>query len=38
MAKKEDYTARVERFLEPIMKEHQFELVDVEWVKEAGTW
>ena len=23
---------------EPIMEEHQFELVDVEWVKEAGTW
>ena len=30
--------ARVERFLIPIMEEHQFELVDVEWVKEAGTW
>lgn len=38
MAKKEDYVGRVERFLEPIMQENQFELVDVEWVKEAGTW
>ena len=38
MAKKEDYGGRVERFLEPIMQENQFELVDVEWVKEAGTW
>ena len=32
MAKKEDYVGRVERFLEPIMQENQFELVDVEWV------
>ena len=38
MPRKEDYVARVERFLIPIMEEHQFELVDVEWVKEAGTW
>ena len=38
MAKKEDYVGRVERFLEPIMQENQLELVDVEWVKEAGTW
>ena len=38
MARKEDYVARVEKFLVPIMEEHRFELVDVEWVKEAGTW
>ena len=38
MARKEDYVARVERFLIPIMEEHQFGLVDVEWGKEAGTW
>ena len=38
MARKEDYVARVERFLIPIMEEHQFELVDVEGGKEAGTW
>ena len=38
MAKKASYEERVEEFLIPLMKEHQFELVDVEWVKEAGTW
>lgn len=38
MTRRESYEERVERFLQPIMEEHQFELVDVEWVKEAGTW
>lgn len=38
MGKKETYESRVEEFLLPLMKEHQFELVDVEYVKEAGTW
>ena len=38
MTRREIYEERVERFLQPIMEEHQFELVDVEWVKEAGTW
>ena len=38
MARKEDYVARVERFLIPIMEEHQFELVDVEYVKEGSDW
>ena len=38
MTRRERYEERVERFLQPIMEEHQFELVDVEWVKEAGTW
>ena len=38
MGKKETYESRVEEFLLPLMKEHQFELVDVESVKEAGTW
>lgn len=38
MAKKVNYEERVERFLLPIMEENQYELVDVEWVKEAGTW
>ena len=38
MAKKASYEERVEEFLIPLTKEHQFELVDVEWVKEAGTW
>ncbi len=38
MAKRENYEERVERFLMPIMEENRYELVDVEWVKEAGTW
>lgn len=38
MAKREEYEARAEQMLEPIMEEHQFELVDVEWVREAGNW
>ena len=38
MTRRESYEERVERFLQPIMEEHQFELVDVEWVKEAGSW
>ena len=38
MSKKEQYEARTEEYLLPLMKEHNFELVDVEYVKEAGTW
>lgn len=38
MSKKEQYGARTEEYLLPLMKEHNFELVDVEYVKEAGTW
>lgn len=38
MGKKESYESRVERYLLPLMDEHHFELVDVEYVKEAGTW
>lgn len=38
MAKREEYEAKVEAYLMPIMEENQFELVDVEYVKEAGTW
>lgn len=38
MGKKETYEAKVEAFLLPLMEEHGFELVDVEYVKEAGTW
>lgn len=38
MTKREEYEARAEEMLEPIMKENQFELVDVEYVKEAGNW
>lgn len=38
MGKKENYESRVEAYLLPLMDEHHFELVDVEYVKEAGTW
>ncbi|XBX10370.1 ribosome maturation factor RimP [Enterocloster clostridioformis] len=38
MGKKESYESRVEKHLFPLLEEHGFELVDVEYVKEAGTW
>ena len=38
MKKKESQESRVEAFLLPLMEENNFELVDVEYVKEAGTW
>ena len=38
MGKKENYESRVERYLLPLVEVHHFELVDVEYVKEAGTW
>lgn len=38
MTKREEYEIKTEQLLEPILKEHQFELVDVEFVKEAGTF
>ena len=38
MARREEYESRVEKFLIPIMEENNFELVDVEYVKEAGNW
>lgn len=38
MKKSEEYVQKTEALLEPVMKEHNFELVDVEYVREAGTW
>ena len=38
MAKKENYESRVEAYLLPLMEKHGFELVDVEYVKEGGSW
>ena len=38
MGKKENYESRVEKYLLPLIDEHHFELVDVEYVREAGTW
>ena len=38
MSKREEYEARTEALLLPIMEEMHFELVDVEYVKEGSTW
>ena len=38
MTKREGYEAKTESFLLPLMKENNFELVDVEYIKEAGNW
>ena len=38
MSKKEIYEQTTEELLMPIIEKHQFELVDVEFVKEAGNW
>lgn len=38
MSKKEIYEQKTEEILHPIVEEYGFELVDVEYVKEGGTW
>jgi ribosome maturation factor RimP len=38
MRKKEEYEHKAGKLLQPIMDEHGFELVDIEYVKEGGTW
>jgi ribosome maturation factor RimP len=38
MTNKEVYEQKTEKLLEPIMQSHNFELVDVEYVKEGGNW
>jgi ribosome maturation factor RimP len=38
MARREEYEAKTESFLLPLMEENNYELVDVEYVKEAGNW
>ena len=38
MARRESYEEKTEALLAPMMEQNQFELVDVEFVKEAGTW
>ncbi|MDF2800511.1 MAG: hypothetical protein K0S61_414 [Anaerocolumna sp.] len=38
MAKKEDYELKTEQLLEPIITKNNFELVDVEFVKEGSNW
>lgn len=38
MSKKETYEQKTEELLLPLIAEYQFELVDVEYVKEGGNW
>jgi len=38
MAKREDYEAKTEQIVQPIVDANQFELVDVEYVKEGSNW
>ena len=38
LSKREDFEQRTEELLIPILEKYAFELVDVEYVKEAGTW
>jgi len=38
MAKHEEYERKTEELLRPILEAHELSLVDVEYVKEAGTW
>ena len=38
MGRHQDYEKRTEELITPITEKYNFELVDVEFVKEAGTW
>ena len=38
MSRREEYEKRAEELLAPIIELNGFELVDVEYVKEAGNW
>ena len=38
MSKREIYEAKTENLILPLVEANHFELVDVEYVKEAGTW
>ncbi len=38
MTKREEYEITTEKLVMPILKEHDFDLYDVEFVKEAGSW
>ena len=38
MGKREDYEQRTTKLVMPVIEENGFELVDMEYVKEAGTW
>ena len=38
MSRREEYEQKTEEILQPIVDANGFELVDVEYVKEGGTW
>ena len=38
LSKRESYEQKTEEILIPIVEEYGYELVDVEYVKEGGTW
>ncbi len=38
MSKREEYESKTEALVMPIVESNNFELVDVEYVKEAGNW
>lgn len=38
MTKKEEYEKKTEELIVPLLNEHNFELVDVEYVKEGSNW
>ena len=38
MSKREIYEQETEELIMPLIEQHQFELVDVEYVKEGGNW
>lgn len=38
MSKHQDYEKKTEQLISPILEKYQYELVDVEFVKEAGNW
>lgn len=38
MARREEYEAKAEALITPIIEDNHFELVDVEYVKEGSSW
>ena len=38
MSKRKSYEKRTEELLEPILKEHNYDLYDIEYIKEANNW
>ncbi len=38
MSKRKSYEKRTEELLEPMLKEHNYDLYDVEYIKEANNW